>query len=234
VRARNPQLREALAAEYVLGTLQGAARRRMERSLKDDPGMRRLVAAWQERLAPLGETIEPVEPPAQVWRNIQARIQPGARRAGFWANLRFWRGASLVSTALAVALAVYLAILAPGPSAPQTRVVVLAGQQGAPAMTVSWQTRQKGPRRLRVRVVSHDEMKTGTAWELWMLPGGDRKPVSLGLVDTRPTQELVVPEPRAQAIDDAAGMAMSVEPAGGSPTGLPTGPVIYQGFSSWL
>jgi anti-sigma-K factor RskA len=33
----------------------------------------------------------------------------------------------------------------------------------------------------------------------------------------------------ARRLDRAAGLAMSVEPAGGSPTGLPTGPVLYAG-----
>jgi len=68
VKYTNPQFRDAVAAEYGLGTLQGAARRRFERSLKDDPGLRQLVALWQERLAPLDEMIEPVKPPARVWR----------------------------------------------------------------------------------------------------------------------------------------------------------------------
>ena len=62
-----------------------------------------------------------------------------------------------------------------------------------------------------------------------MLPGGDRKPVSLGLITTHETQSLMVPRELSAAIDAAWGLAMSVEPKGGSPTGLPTGPVLYKG-----
>ena len=63
MKYRDEETREALAAEYALGTLQGPARRRFERSLKDDPGLRRLVVEWQARLAPLDAVAQPVPPP---------------------------------------------------------------------------------------------------------------------------------------------------------------------------
>jgi anti-sigma-K factor RskA len=50
MKYRNELVREALAAEYALGTLQGRARRRFERSLKDDPALRRHVAGWSARM----------------------------------------------------------------------------------------------------------------------------------------------------------------------------------------
>ena len=59
--------------------------------------------------------------------------------------------------------------------------------------------------------------------------GGDRKPISIGLINTDRTQELPVPAQLMPMMNQAAGMAMSVEPAGGSPTGLPTGPILYKG-----
>jgi anti-sigma-K factor RskA len=225
----NQQLREALAAEYVLGVLQGRARRRFERSLKDDPRLRSLVAQWQNRLAPLDALAEPVRPPARVWHAIRERVRLGSGRRSVWASLRLWRAAALVSTAAAVALAVSLAVLAPSRHAPETMVVVMSGEDARPAMTVSWPVQPKGEPKLRIRVLGHPEMPAGTAWELWMLPGGDQKPVSLGLIGTEPTQELTIPRGLAPLIDRAWGLAMSVEPSGGSPTGLPTGPVLYKG-----
>jgi anti-sigma-K factor RskA len=229
MRYRDPQLRDALAAEYALGTLQGRARRRFERSLKGDPGLRELVAQWQNRLAPLDALTEPAQPPARVWRAIRERVQSGSRRRGVWASLGFWRAAALGSTAAAVALAAVLAVMTPTRHAPETMVVVMSGSDASPAMTVSWPMHQKGQPRLRIRVLGHPEMAAGTAWELWMLPGGDQKPVSLGLVGTEPSQEITIPQKFAPMIDGAWGLAMSVEPSGGSPTGLPTGPVLYKG-----
>jgi anti-sigma-K factor RskA len=229
MRYRNQQLREALAAEYALGTLQGRARRRFERSLKDDPRLRDLVAQWQGRLAPLDALATPVQPPARVWDAIRERIQAGSRRGGAWASLRFWRAVALGSTVAAVALAVLLAALTPIPHRPETMVVVMSGADANPAMTVSWPMRQPGEMKLRIRVSGHPEMPAGTAWELWMLPGGEQKPVSLGLVGTDPMQELTLPKELARLINRASGLALSVEPAGGSPTGQPTGPVLYKG-----
>ena len=226
----NPQLRDAIAAEYVLGTLQGAARRRFERSLKDDPQLRQVVAQWRDRLAPLDELVEPVQPPARVWRKIEDRIA-GTRRGRDWlSNLAFWRGASLITAACALLLAVYV-VLQP-PRTPETMVVVMSGDQGKPAMTVSWPMQARGKPKLRIRVMGHPDMPAGTSWELWMLPEGNQKPVSLGLIGTAPMQELSVPENVAPMINRAAGLAMSQEPAGGSPTGQPTGPVLYKGLST--
>lgn len=235
MKYRNEQLRDAVAAEYALGTLQGPARRRFERSLKDDPRLRQSVAGWQRRLAPLDALVEPVDPPARVWRAIQARIELASRRRtlspprGFWASLRFWRGVAIVSTAAALALAVSLVLITPPTRTAETMVVVMSDDKSAPAMTVSWPMQRKGAANLRISVIGHPDMPAGTAWELWMLPGGDQKPISLGLIGTEPTQELVIPQKLAPVINGAWGLAMSVEPKGGSPTGLPTGPVIFKG-----
>jgi anti-sigma-K factor RskA len=227
MKYRDQQLRDALAAEYALGTLQGRSRRRFERSLKDDPQLRAIVAQWQSRLAPLDALAEPVQPPARVWHAIRDRSQPGSRRRSVWANLGLWRSAALVSTA--AALAVSLATLAPSRHAPETMVVVMSGEDANPAMTVSWPAQAKGETKLRIRVLGHPEMAAGTAWELWLLPGGDQKPVSLGLIGTEAAQELTIPPRLVPLIDRAWGLAMSVEPSAGSPTGLPTGPVLYKG-----
>lgn len=225
------QLRDALAARYAVGTLQGAARRRFERSLRESPALRAHVAQWQARLAPLDAAVEPVQPPAHVWRSIERRL--GRRRAGgwgrLWDSLGFWRGSAAAALAGMLALAVGLALLLPRLGASDMMVVVMSDDRASPAMTVSWRVDDRGSKRLRIRVLGHASMDAGTAWELWMLPGGDAKPVSLGLISTHETQHLEIPGELAAAVDAAYGMAMSVEPEGGSPTGRPTGPVLYSG-----
>jgi anti-sigma-K factor RskA len=232
VKYRNEQIRQALAAEYALGTLHGQARRRFERSLKDDPALRNLVAQWQARLAPLDAAIQPVRPPARVWRNIEERIRgrPRALLRRVWESAGVWRAVALTSVAAALVLAGWL----PGPGR-ETMVVVMSDSASNPALVVSWRVaQQRGERRLRVRVIGHQSMALDTAWELWMLPGGDRPPVSLGLISTDETQTLPVPSELSDAINAAQGLAMSVEPKGGSPTGRPTGPVLYQGLCTPL
>jgi anti-sigma-K factor RskA len=233
VKYRDDRLREALAAEYTLGTLQGLARRRFERSLKDDPQLRRAVAFWLELLAPLNDLIGPVRPPARVWNNIQNRIAltGRARRADgrFWANLAFWRTAAVASSAAALLLAAWVTVLIPLPRHEEMMVVVMSDDKTTPALTVSWPVRDRDPKRLRVRVMTHAEMSPNTAWELWMLPRDGGRPVSLGLINTSATQTVTVPPSMGEVVDAAWGLAVSVEPKSGSPTGLPTGPVLYKG-----
>ena len=71
----NPQLRQMLAAEYVLGTLRGAARRRFERLASADAGFGAEIRYWEQRLAELNQDLKPVAPPAGVWLSVQHRIQ---------------------------------------------------------------------------------------------------------------------------------------------------------------
>jgi len=83
---------------------------------------------------------------------------------------------------------------------------------------------------VRIKVVQeHPVMATGTAWEMWMLPGGQAAPVSMGLITTDADQTMRIQPALASRMEGAWGMAMSVEPQGGSPTGAPTGPVIFKG-----
>lgn len=234
VRYRNPALRDALAAEYALGTLQGRARRRFERVLEGDPGLRRLVAEWQVRLQPLNDDIEPVQPPSRVWRGIERRIAPLRARTGLvrlWDSIGFWRTAALAGTMAALVLAMVLASV-PRPS--RMMVVVMEDRSQQPKITVSWDMSDAGRKRMRVRVIGHQSMAPETAWELWMLPEGDQRPVSLGLITTHETQDLLLPRDLSIAVNAAAGMAMSVEPKGGSPTGVPTGSVLYKGWCTRL
>lgn len=229
----NEELRNKLAAEYVLGTLSARARRRFEINLKDNPALRRAVAEWEKRLTPLALALPEVEPPSRVWQAIESRIRPGRQaRPGIWESLSFWRFSSIASGLVALALLILMAL--PGPEAPPadgTRMVVVMNDLKTrdAAMTASWEPGKPGKRVMRIRVIGHADMAPGTAWELWMLPGEDQKPVSLGLITTHDAQTVIVPEPLAAKLDQAQGLAMSVEPAGGSPTGLPTGPVLYAG-----
>lgn len=235
MKLENGELREKLAAEYVLGTMPTRARRRFSTLLKQIPALRRSVMEWESRLQPLADALPEIQPPARVWMAIETRIRgkrPSRVAPGYWQSLSFWRSSSFASAALAVALLIFIGL--PGPQAPVAlpgRMVVVMNdlQTREPAMTATWEHGRQGERIVRLRVMGHAEMAPGTAWEMWMLPGENQKPVSLGLITTHETQTMVIPAGMASRLDNAAGLAMSVEPAGGSPTGLPTGPVLYAG-----
>lgn len=230
MRRRHPEVRDALAAEYVLGTLHGRARARFRRLLHYDPSLRNAVEEWEARLLPLALGASDVAPPDRVWEQIRHRIEgtsPAPARRSYWQNLPFWRGAAILASVAALVLAVLHA------QAPQTEppmmIVVMNDQEARPKIAVSWMPEESGNRRLRIRVMGHQEMAPETSWELWCLPGGDKPPLSMGLITTHQDQVLEIPRKMWPVLDDAAGLAMSVEPKGGSPTGLPTGPVLYAG-----
>ena len=227
---KNPELRDRLAAEYVLGTLAGRARTRFESLMRYDPGLRRMVAEWEARLGPLAQAGSDIAPPERVWRSLQRRIQGRDRRTGWWESLPFWRTVAVTGAAFVMILGVVIGAT-PRPEAPMSTIAVMSDDSGSPAMVVAWPPMKamRDPH-IRVKIMQdHPTMAPTTAWELWLLPGGKAVPVSLGLVTLDPVQVMKLPPAVAAKMQGAWGMALSVEPAGGSPTGAPTGPVIFKG-----
>ncbi len=227
---KNPQLRDRLAAEYVLGTLRGRARARFESLQRYDPSLRRIVAEWEARITPLAIGAGEIVPPARVWEALSRRIAGAPRDKSGWAGFAFWRGLAVTSTAFVLMLATFIG-LAPKPEAPMAMVAVMNDNKGQPAMVVSWPP-MEGMRdpHIRVKIVQeHPVMAAGTSWEMWMLPGDKAAPVSLGLITTDRDQVMKVKPALARRMGEAWGIAMSVEPAQGSPTGAPSGPVIFKG-----
>jgi anti-sigma-K factor RskA len=226
---RDPERADALAGEYVLGTLRGRARQRFERVARTERIVADAVRGWEERLLPLAEALSPIAPPSRVWAAILARIRsaPAAPRARslLWTPVGWWRGVALVGLATSLALAV--ALLKPAP--PEgTLVVVLAGQDAKPALVA---TSARASRYLTVKAVAPVAVAPDRALELWMLPA-QGNPRSLGLVSMVSPAGLArieLPAAADQALQNIPALAISLEPAGGSPTGLPTGPVLYTG-----
>ena len=227
---RNPELRDKLAAEYVVGTLRGRARGRFQALLRYDPDLRRIVAGWEARLTPLAAAAGEIAPPARVWQAVMRRIAGAARGGGSRAGLAFWRGLAVTSTAFVLILGAFIGV-APRPEPPMAMVAVMNDDKGQPALVVSWPPMKamRDPY-IRVKIVQeHPVMAPGTTWEMWMLPGGKNAPVSMGLISTDADQTMKLRPALAHRMEGAWGVAMSVEPKGGSPTGAPTGPVIFKG-----
>jgi anti-sigma-K factor RskA len=229
-RYANPELRDRLAAEYVLGTLTGRARSRFQSLMRYDRHLRQVVADWEGRLVPLALGATEIAPPARLQRAIENRIRGPQRVGRWWEGLAFWRWLAVTSTAFVFVLATVIGY-APRPEPPMSTVAVMSDERGEPAMVVSWPPMKavRDPH-IRVKILQeHPTMAPTTSWELWMLPGGNAAPLSLGLVSLDTVQVVKLPPGMAGKMAGAWGVAMSVEPAGGSPTGAPTGPVIFKG-----
>ena len=229
----NKTLADALAAQYVAGTLRGAARRRFEALLPGHPALRTAVADWQARLMPLTAVVVEQAPPAHTWERIAHRLWPEPAAAAatpplpWWRGLAFWRGLSGVATVAALALG--LLLTQPGASEPPVMVVLqptgnAAGIGGSVVASFSADGRAAVARPVQPVAVQSD--RTLQLW--WATATG--KPQSLGLIRA---DGVTVLRPGAlpgglqgSALDH---MAVSVEPPGGSPTGQPTGPVVFYG-----
>jgi anti-sigma-K factor RskA len=219
----SPQLRELLAGEYALGTLTGSARRRFDRLLIEDAHLRAALADWEGYFAAWAGNVPRQAPPARVWRRIARAIDGGERRRSFWQRIGVWQTASAVAEAALIAVVVFWQV-GPGPAPAPREVAVVTSEAGKPVWVVS--VRPNG-RVLTIKAPGHAAPPSGKVYELWMLPGHGAKPVSLGLLPASGTTTRQLGAAEARAIASAQGLAVSVEPPGGSPTGQPTGPVVY-------
>jgi anti-sigma-K factor RskA len=224
VKTANRELLDRLAAEYVLGTLRFRARRRFERWLLS-PQVGALVASWEERLAGLEPPHKSVAPPATVWRGIESRLE--LRRLGRPQVSRYLAiAASLVFFAMLGVFAVYRFDGGTAIETPQLAVTQKAFIEADP-QTIYWRVELLGKNEelsMHVHVV-HD-LPPGKALELWALTASGT-PVSLGLLPATGDHHRVLSPGQRAALDGAKQLAVSLEPAGGSPTGLPTGPVLH-------
>jgi anti-sigma-K factor RskA len=223
---------DLLAAEYVLGTLPGAERAAVALRLTNDKPLAEAIAAWEKRLAPLAEAIAPQEAPPHVWDWIAARIDglagaPSGTIIDFDRRLRRWRAAAITASALAASLLLFAGYREHTRPEPQkTLVAVLQKDAQSPAFLVSVDLEQK---RLTIRTVAAPP-HPGKSYELWLVHDDLKTPRSLGVIGEGPFTT-VQPKLAAYAPKtiEQATLAVSLEPEGGSPTGVPTGPVLFSG-----
>ena len=109
---------------------------------------------------------------------------------------------------------------------PGSRLVgVLQQEPSSPAFLL---TIDPASRMLTVRRVSAKE-QAGHSYELWLIAPHSAKPLSLGLVGGVEYTQLPLPVGFDVDTVRAATYAVSFEPAGGSKSGAPTGPILFTG-----
>lgn len=216
---QDPELIALLSAEYVLGTLRGPARQRFKKLLLTRPDIRDQVLEWEEYFAALNTRVEPSAVSDRVWQRVNQRLfepEPAANK-----RQPFWKQWALIATTASVLLAGVLVLntqrITTQPD--QNFVSVFQDQQQQAVWSVSIRSDQY----VAVTPINVPELATDKDYELWLLPNGGQ-PISLGLLSETEQQKLAVEE-----LDFSGGvsLAVSLEPKGGSPTGQPTGDILY-------
>ena len=233
----DPDDRDLLAAEYVLGTLDADERASVAARLPADAGLAGAVAAWEDRLAPLAAASPDLAPPAALRDAVMARLfgpdlAPATApavvdlAAALRRRLRRWQAATGGFGLLAAALLGWVALREIRPAAPERPrfTAVLQREPGAPAIVLDIDL---AARRLTVTPLLASAPE-GHAYELWIIDPALGAPRSLGLLAARAdaTETLTGYDPAVLA---GATYAVTVEVSGGSPTGRPTAAPILTG-----
>jgi len=223
-----PSERQALlVAEYALGVLSAEERLQVEELVRQDPEHQAQLAAWQRHFADWLNEFPVVEPPAHVWQGIQQRLfpteEPAASPGRRWNNPRLWRWTTGLALTATLVLAL-LVLVRPVQVAAPALLARLEQSNGSLAFSV---TLQGDGRQLLFVPTGNPDWPDRSA-EAWIIMT-DGKPHSLGLLDDAKGVTLPVPAGLASALTPGTILAVSLEPPAGSPTGLPTGPVIAQG-----
>jgi anti-sigma-K factor RskA len=187
------------------------------------------LAEWERRIAVLADEVPGVTPPPRVWQRIVARLgldpQGGSTGpAHWWQRLGFWRAFAAASFVVAVALGISEWQWTPEPVVAPL-VVVLAGADAKPALIA---TATRGARYLTLKSIGNATPAAGRVFELWALPQTGA-PHSLGVIPPGGIVRVPLRAPAEETLTNIPALAVSLEPPGGSPTGQPTGPVLYSG-----
>jgi anti-sigma-K factor RskA len=203
--------REALAAEYVLGTLPLAERLAVEAMIDSDASFAALVEDWRNRLAPLNDDYAEATPPPDLLDRIESRLFPHAKppRRPRW----LW-GALAGLAAAAVAAVVFIVVVQPPAPAPIT--ATLTGEAQPLIVAAAY---DPAARELTVHRTAGPDAGPGKDYELWIIPAG-QPPLSVGLIRGA---QLTVPLP---SLPEGTTLAITLETEGGSPTGAPQGPLL--------
>ncbi|QYK40186.1 MAG: anti-sigma factor [Paracoccaceae bacterium] len=219
----------ALAAEYVLGVLDLPERAAAERRIKTDPVFAGRVTKWEFDLAGMNGGFPEVKAPnllpqieARLFGTAETQKAQGAAKAraaggGWW--LRFFGGSAAAGLLAVLVLATLPPPVPPTPVAPAGPVFTATLAAEGQALILA--ARYEGDTLVLTRT-GGDAPPAGQAHELWLI-AGDAAPVSLGLIDAPETRRSL------PALPEGAVLAVSLEPAGGSTTGAPTGPVLVTG-----
>jgi anti-sigma-K factor RskA len=236
---------DGLAAEYVVGSLGPAERAQVAARCRRDVTLRDAIKDWERRLGTLADGVPGIEPPAHLYSTIAKRIwgQGGqsierAEATPLRRSARRWRGLAVGAGALAACLALIVVWLFQNSPGPPTAFVAEL-HRNAGGSTADESARAAGPPGFVVSLdlAAHTIKITPAAvrpaprrsYQLWLTQGGSAAPSSLGLVSQSEPTTSAWRTPATPADLVNATLSVSLEPEGGSPTDMPSGPIVFIG-----
>ncbi|MBA6340999.1 anti-sigma factor [Colwellia sp. MB02u-10] len=214
-------LKNALAAEYVLGTLRGPARQRFQKLMMQYPPISEATHTWEQQLNGLGEKIPPVTPDASVWLRIEQQLgfvtEPEKNNivSITKAKPKVWQSIAGLASAAALVLAVLLVNVEPI-SAPDAQQLALVNNEQTELL---WAL-EIGKDTIDIQATKTLVAQANADYQLWIVPADGTAPISLGLLPK--TGKLTLSKPQLFDQIEIAALAVSLEPLGGSPNGSPT------------
>jgi len=221
MKYNNPELISILSAEYVLGTLRGPARQRFKKLMIVRPDVREAVLVWEEYFAVLNSTEKPSEVPDRIWSQVSKTLfdkgMQSKKKQSVWGRWGVTAGlASMALSALLVLNSQWFIV-----SDDQSTYVSIFQDDNKEAIwSVSIRPDEKS---IAVTPINVPVLAADKDYELWLLPESGQ-PVSIGLLSETQSDQLDFDNLN---FSGGVSMAVSLEPKGGSPTGQPTGDILY-------
>jgi anti-sigma-K factor RskA len=219
---------DALAGEYVLGTLPADERRAAEARYAADAAFRRAVSEWEIRLQPLADAAGETPVGSALRDRVLGAVaaapagpaEAGGNVVALRRAVRRWQMTSALVGAAAAVLAAVVVVgeLRPRPETEFVAVLTAGGDSPAFVATVDTAAGTISVRRVA------EAAPADKSYELWSIAPNEA-PQSLGVVEQ---VSLTQPLPASPA-GDGLTLAITLEPKGGSPTGAPSGAPIFSG-----
>ena len=221
---------DTLIDEVVLGLASDADIARVEALADSDPEVAKRLEQARQTFAPLDDTAEILPLPEGFWERVDARLEASEARetviplAEARARRIPWRSTALGAIAATLLMAVVLGTTLMSERDPLV-VAVLLDAGGEPVALI-----ESGvDNTTRVTLLERPDVPADQVMQVWTKPDEDGPPVSLGLLTEGTSRTLTIeglPAPNSRQLYE-----ITAEPAGGSPTNLPTGPILGVGLA---
>jgi anti-sigma-K factor RskA len=220
----------AAAGEYVIGSLEGSERLAFEAQLASDADLASMVRRLEQQMQTLDDTVvaEPVD--GRLWAGIEARLGaqtlPELQRTAPTTRTRLqWQMAIAASVVLALGLGFAAGSITQAPAKPVVIAVLIDDGTSVPGAIVE----AFADNSVRIVPLEAFAVPDGRIMQVWTLPNPETGPVSLGTFTDPQSVRLAgasLPQPQVGQLYE-----ITLEPAPGSPTGRPTGPILAKGFA---